>query len=93
MSHRQPKTKTTIPGSEALGTMQQAARQTELDKNSLVEANRNSATRDQTRSISDQPPSPTDLGSRWCPEEIEIFFTSKLAPLSDILILNLSSDF
>lgn len=37
---------------------------------------RSSATRENTLSTSEGSP-PLDLGSRWCPEEIEIFFTCK----------------
>mgnify|MGYP000733458131 CR=1 FL=1 len=34
--------------------------------------------KDQTRNQNDQAPGHTDLGSRWCPEEMEIFFNCKL---------------
>lgn len=48
------------------------------DRAIAPEHGRGSATKDLTRNQNDQAPAHTDLGSRWCPEEMEIFFNCKL---------------
>ena len=82
MSHRAAlKKQTTISPQDQptpASALSQSQKRLEPDKVRALEANRHSATRDNTRSNSDQPSASIDLGSRWCPEEIEIFFTCKL---------------
>lgn len=97
MSHKHlQKKQTTIPPSDQPrlpNATSQPDRRPEQDRVSTVEANKNSATRDNTRSISDQPNGMIDLGSRWCPEEIEIFFTCKCPKTFSMLISNLTIEF
>lgn len=70
------KTKTTMDTLQpSLNTVQSPAVLRQGGKQGLVAA-RSSATRDNTMSTSEGSP-PLELGSRWCPEEIEIFFTCK----------------
>ena len=54
-----------------------------------AEATRPSQSRDHVRSGHDQTTAPTDLGSRWCPEEMEIFFNCKLKHAQDKLFSSL----
>lgn len=73
------KTKTTMisRSSTAIDQPSQAQMPIDSGKHNLTEANKLSINRDQTRSNSDNPVPQLDLGSKWCSDEIEIFFTSK----------------
>jgi len=78
MSHRQPRPKTTIPSKDQLGST--AATETlpfpANDHDQRHNRNQQAAEAERSKIQTDKPAS-LDLGSRWCPEEIEIFFSRK----------------
>jgi hypothetical protein len=80
MSHRTQKIKTTIAtrGDLAPESRDLQHRFMEVDRPPGVDANKQSANIDNTKSESEQPTQTLELGSKWCSDEIEIFFTSKL---------------
>ena len=54
-----------------------------LKKNGSTEKAMGSNAKDQTRSQSESTQAPLDMGSRWCPEEIELFYNGKFLPANE----------
>lgn len=80
MSQRNQKIKTTIAtrADHAAQSKDLQHRLLEADRPPGLDANKQSSCVDNTKSESEQPTPALDLGSKWCSDEIEIFFTSKL---------------